>query len=1303
MAPPPQRHGRWRAAAAVLVATAALLAAGAHPAAAAAEAEQPAPLGEMQVVLFGPYSNLARKYLWQALLQLWDAAAPGRLRVFAASNGAEDAGWAAIHDILERNVTCGVDADGAACASLKAAFLADVTYTSVRNASGYAALGAALAASTATPGWAVASRLVYMAVSPAVVVGVMESLTRDGGLDLGSSAGGFDTHVVLEKPIGSGATTARDLLYSVRRFVPESRILIADHYYGKVVVQAAISLGAIAPRVTLEWVKLFNNYAFATVVALEEETVAGRTGYYNGYGVVRDMMQNHMMVMTAAALAAPDKPWEAARRGVLDRLQLLDGTRMTPPRGQLPRHNRFGTYIGYAETVAAEAASAPTTANTTGMRDAAGVLRTDEFQRKYQRGPTPAETWGSGFVAPTAAQVAMAGPISPIMLVAAKAAGIKSTFMRLFWPMVQPAACGPFTVTYQVGGTFILPPGVTLPAGYTVPAGPAIVYTGVCHDFLPSPADLYNRSAGWAYDWDVASFPAHGLYVATPRLPPFRSARLHGAAPPPAPTPTPAPTATTGGGDDDEWVVSAEVDAAAAAAVAAGGARVSPRLLLHRFRQLGSLPGATSADAYAMLIAAGLAGNHDQFVTPHDVMDLWSRWEPMCDLGDMVGNSQLLARLPLPERDQLAALHTAYAVGDSSWLALMPVPRVQLAAVEAPGQLPVLPPPLSPAAAAAAPIVTSMVPSPAVLAASPGGVGGTWHLAAADVMQALWHGFNYAPLLHWALDGGRELAPMFDLIAAPDSAALGPWGGLNVWLTRERTTVATAAGSGAGLRAALEESCNVCAVLSLVTNKIRLAEAQIHPPLHPNISQLNIMADEFMTDGAMDLVSLRITNATVNAFTRARSAAPPPRKVPDVDDLLAAAGSSREDTLGSEERTFVSDGTSLREAIEWALRNPPKPTATPAPDANDYDDDGDGEGEEDGEELTAHDGGSSGVHAIEVGGDGSATPPPPPPADEPPPDMRPPGVPDHWRWPNMSAIPPPPPPYKGPLRVDLSLSAFRRARHVFVYIEASVFARIARMSPSPAAAAAAAAGVQADGSVSAVVAGGVLPSGDDAAGLASYLPPLLSDLIVNEMRGVRRAVRLYVVPDGPNADAEAAAAAAATAAREQRAKAGIRDPPPFADARAPPPPPSHLPKHEGAVVTPPPLVPPQGAAPDRNLPPHLAGVNGGHAGPVPPNLPPHLAAAGGRPEGGHPMPPPPHLAHAAAAAAAPGGVLHQPPPFAPPPPHGPGAAQQGPPHMPPHHGPGAPPHMPPHHGPGAPPQPPHMRQPPHGAAPPRHM
>ena len=112
------------------------------------------------------------------------------------------------------------------------------------------------------------------------------------------------SRVVIEKPFGNDYKSADHLQSVVSRHLREKQVYRIDHYLGKDTVNNI--LATRFGNVLLE--PLWNREYISEVQIFATETIGceGRSQYYDTSGVVRDMLQNHMLqVLSLIAMDAP--------------------------------------------------------------------------------------------------------------------------------------------------------------------------------------------------------------------------------------------------------------------------------------------------------------------------------------------------------------------------------------------------------------------------------------------------------------------------------------------------------------------------------------------------------------------------------------------------------------------------------------------------------------------------------------------------------------------------------------------------------------------------------------------------------------------------------------------------------------------------------------------------------------------------------------------------------------------------------------------------------------------------------------
>jgi glucose-6-phosphate 1-dehydrogenase len=244
-------------------------------------------------VLFGGTGDLARRMLLPSLYFLdADGFLPEGFRILASARAAmsRDAFVAEVRKSLaERAPAEGINPDA------WARFSARLDYVScdATRAEGVESLKAPLAGARRA--------IFYLALSPSLYGRVCMAL---GGADLV----GPETRIVLEKPIGRDLESSRVINAAVGEFFAEERIFRIDHYLGKETVQNLIALRFANSLFEPLWNNLTIDHVQITVA--ETEGVGDRWGYYDEYGALRDMVQNHMLQLLCLVAMEPPSDME---------------------------------------------------------------------------------------------------------------------------------------------------------------------------------------------------------------------------------------------------------------------------------------------------------------------------------------------------------------------------------------------------------------------------------------------------------------------------------------------------------------------------------------------------------------------------------------------------------------------------------------------------------------------------------------------------------------------------------------------------------------------------------------------------------------------------------------------------------------------------------------------------------------------------------------------------------------------------------------------------------------------------------
>lgn len=144
----------------------------------------------------------------------------------------------------------------------------------------------------------------YMSVPPHVTPVAVEKMNRHE-----LCRGRYSTKVIIEKPFGFDLSSAKELNSILTGAFEESRIYRIDHYLGKEAVQNIMFFrfsNAVFERL---WNSKYIDHVQITVA--EDIGIGERGTFYEQTGVVRDIVQNHVMQLMALVAMEPPIGFEA--------------------------------------------------------------------------------------------------------------------------------------------------------------------------------------------------------------------------------------------------------------------------------------------------------------------------------------------------------------------------------------------------------------------------------------------------------------------------------------------------------------------------------------------------------------------------------------------------------------------------------------------------------------------------------------------------------------------------------------------------------------------------------------------------------------------------------------------------------------------------------------------------------------------------------------------------------------------------------------------------------------------------------
>jgi glucose-6-phosphate 1-dehydrogenase len=144
----------------------------------------------------------------------------------------------------------------------------------------------------------------YLAIPPSLFETVVGHLAESG------SARG--ARVVVEKPFGHDLASAQELNRTLHQYFAEADIFRIDHYLGKEPVQNLMYFRFANSFLEPIWNR---NYIRSVQITMAEAFgVQGRGAFYDATGAIRDVIQNHMLQLTA--MLAMDPPMERTHEGM---------------------------------------------------------------------------------------------------------------------------------------------------------------------------------------------------------------------------------------------------------------------------------------------------------------------------------------------------------------------------------------------------------------------------------------------------------------------------------------------------------------------------------------------------------------------------------------------------------------------------------------------------------------------------------------------------------------------------------------------------------------------------------------------------------------------------------------------------------------------------------------------------------------------------------------------------------------------------------------------------------------------------
>ncbi|XP_053308323.1 GDH/6PGL endoplasmic bifunctional protein [Spea bombifrons] len=278
--------------------------------------------GHISVVLLGATGDLAKKYLWQGIFHLYinEVYKGHSFTFYGAALTPPEKGEELLFNILT-SLSCPVDLEPDRCVLLKDQFLKLSSYRQLKTAEHYTALHQDIQRSLSDEGIHEAGRLFYLSVPPFAYADIAQNINGSC-----RPLPGAWLRVVLEKPFGRDYGSAKKLADDLQTVFREEEIYRVDHYLGKQTVEQILPFRLHNQKhLDLIW----NRHHVERVEIVLKETLdaKGRISFYEEYGVIRDVLQNHLTeILTSVAMEVPHNLTNSddILRAKLDVLESLD-------------------------------------------------------------------------------------------------------------------------------------------------------------------------------------------------------------------------------------------------------------------------------------------------------------------------------------------------------------------------------------------------------------------------------------------------------------------------------------------------------------------------------------------------------------------------------------------------------------------------------------------------------------------------------------------------------------------------------------------------------------------------------------------------------------------------------------------------------------------------------------------------------------------------------------------------------------------------------------------------------------------
>jgi glucose-6-phosphate 1-dehydrogenase len=295
-------------------------------------------IAECAIVIFGASGDLSRRKLMPALYRLaCDRKLPASFSIIGNSRSklSDDEFRSRMHDAVKE---FSEDKSDLGDQDLWESFARNLHYIAgdVNDPAAYASIKAKLKSLGQN------NVLYYLSTQPSYYEPIVEQL---GAAGLAKECPQGWRRIVIEKPFGHDLESARKLNHSIHQVFEEEQVYRIDHYLGKETVQNVMAFrfgnGIFEPL----WNRRYVNHV--QITAAESIGVEGRGAFYQEAGALRDMIQSHLLQVTATIAMEPAAVFEPDPLRD-ERAKLLRSIRIMKPE-DVSKYAVAGQYRGFRQ------------------------------------------------------------------------------------------------------------------------------------------------------------------------------------------------------------------------------------------------------------------------------------------------------------------------------------------------------------------------------------------------------------------------------------------------------------------------------------------------------------------------------------------------------------------------------------------------------------------------------------------------------------------------------------------------------------------------------------------------------------------------------------------------------------------------------------------------------------------------------------------------------------------------------------------------------------------------------------------